>query len=215
MGLNLGRSDMRVSSRWYRRAFLQDRNLEIMSHRPRILAVDDTSDTLELIRMSLKEEYDVMTLSDPMNVYEYIELFQPDLLVLDVMMPRITGFQLTEMLQRNPATRALPVIILSAKDSARDIKHGYKLGASLYLTKPFLPERLAKNVKTQFEMHPPAMRNRALSLGQVLNQLHGREEFREGTCEIASKVFDEMEEDGSNDEHLRDLSSRRIRRREA
>ena len=211
MPLNFSRSDLRVTTSWNRRAALAQGSWLFMSERPRVLAVDDTEDSLELVRMSLKEDYDVMTLSDPIDVYEYIELFQPDLLVLDVMMPKITGFQLTEMLQRNPATRALPVIILSAKDTARDIKHGYKLGASLYLTKPFLPERLLKNVKTQFEMHPPNVREKTLTLGQVLVQLQGRREFQEGQCQVASKVLDEYDKQGDDDANLEDLKNRRHR----
>lgn len=161
-----------------------------MENRYRILAVDDNDDTLELIRMTLQQDYDVLTLSNPMDIYELMELYEPDLLILDVMMPKITGFQLVEMLQRSGATRDLPIIILSAKDSAREIKHGYKLGASLYLTKPFQPERLFKNVKTQFEVHPPDMvKGKTLSLDKVQEQLKEKESYQQGMVQLASAAL--------------------------
>ena len=166
-----------------------------MAQRYRILAVDDNEDTLELIRLTLQEDYDVLTLSNPMDIYELLEVFEPDLLILDVMMPRITGFQLVEMLQKSNTTRNLPIIILSAKNSAREIKHGYKLGASLYLTKPFQPERLAKNVRTQFEVHPPASHTKSLALMQVVAQLHLKASYRQGYAKLASGVLNENVEE--------------------
>ncbi len=157
-----------------------------MSQRARILAVDDNEDTLEVIRLALADEFDVMSLSNAMEVYELIELFEPDLLILDVMMPRITGFQLVEMLQRNPVTKQLPVIILSAKNSHGEIRHGYKLGASLYLTKPFDPQRLVKNVKAQLESHPPRDTNKTSTLPQCQLRLKMKETYKAGHAKLAS-----------------------------
>src|SRR5690606_2046882 len=89
--------------------------------------------------------------------------------------------------------KQLPVIILSAKDSARDIKYGYKLGASLYLTKPFQAERLAKNVKTQFELAPPKGTKKNLSMTQVRMQLQMKESIRQGqgVAQISTKDLKE------------------------
>ncbi len=165
-----------------------------MTGRYRVLVVDDTADTLELIRMTLQEEFDVMTLQNPMDIYELIDLFEPDLLILDVMMPKITGFQLVEMLQKNAVTKNLPVIILSAKDSAGEIRHGYKLGASLYLTKPFQPDRLLKNVKTQFDMHPPEKKEKRLTLNQCQAQLQMKRSFKQGVAQISSTLLEEQNE---------------------
>jgi two-component system sensor histidine kinase ChiS len=122
---------------------------------PRVLAVDDDKDMLEVIRLTLADSYDVLTLSNPMDTYEMVDLFEPDLIIMDVMMPRITGFQLLELFQKNPRTRSLPVMILSAKSASHEIKHGYTLGAKLYLTKPFEPERLLRNIRAFFETGDP------------------------------------------------------------
>lgn len=145
--------------------------------RYRILAVDDDVDTLDLIHMTLKEDFDVLTLSNPMDIYEYLEIFEPDLLLLDIMMPKITGFQIIEILSKNPNFRHIPIIVLSAKDSVREMKYGYKLGVRLYLTKPFQTERLYKNVKMSF-LENPAIRKKSHTLAQALTKIQLKESYK-------------------------------------
>ena len=159
-------------------------------NRWRILAIDDHEDTLDVIRMTLSEEYDVVTLNDPVEVYEIINIFEPDLLILDIMMPKITGFKVLELLQKNPTYKDLPVIILSAKDSTREIKYGYKLGARLYLTKPFDPGRLLKNVKLLFERTPPARGQKKFNLKEVLIQLHLKKSYESGAMSFDSSLLE-------------------------
>lgn len=160
-----------------------------MNERRRILAVDDHEDMLELIRMTLEGQYDVLTLSNPMDIFELMDVFEPDLLILDVMMPRVTGFQLVEMMRKNAATRDLPIIILSAKTSAGEIKHGYKLGATLYLPKPFQPERLLKNVETEFKIHPPPMRTKSVPIEKVFEHLEQKPSFEKGLIHLTSPLI--------------------------
>ncbi|HQH12558.1 MAG TPA: response regulator [Candidatus Sumerlaeota bacterium] len=156
----------------------------------RILAVDDNEETLDLISMTLSENFDVVTLKEPMEIYELINLFEPDLLILDIMMPKITGFQILDLLQKNPAYKDLPVIILSAKDTSREIKYGYKLGASLYLTKPFVPERLLRNVELLFEQKPQPQTPKTYNLKQVLVQIQLLKSFQNGIMKISSALLD-------------------------
>ncbi len=156
----------------------------------RILAIDDHKETLEVIRMTLGDKYDVLTLNDPTEVYELLEIFEPDLLILDIMMPRITGFQVLDLLQKNPAYKGIPVIILSAKGSTREIKYGYKLGASLYLTKPFDPARLLRNVALLFEHTPPPRRKKQFNLKQIMVQLQLRKSYQTGSLSFASALLD-------------------------
>ncbi len=160
-----------------------------MSPRYRILAVDDHADTLVLIRETLRESYDVLTLANPVAIYDCIDLFEPDLLILDIMMPKITGYQLIEILKKNPKTQTLPIIILSAKDSAREIKYGYQLGASLYLTKPFAPDRLIKNTETQFRMHPPDPKPKTYTIDQVRIKIEVLEGTRTGRMQLSSELL--------------------------
>lgn len=113
----------------------------------RVLAIDDDKDILDLISYVLSPEYDMLTLHDSLDALEIIEFFQPDVLILDVMIPKVTGYQILEFVKQHPKLRNTLTIFLSAKDTSRDIKYGYKLGANLYLTKPFQPERLRKNIQ--------------------------------------------------------------------
>ncbi len=161
----------------------------VTAERCRILAVDDNEDVLELIQLTLGQDYDVITLSNPLDVYEIIDLFEPDLLILDVMMPKVNGFQLTEMLRKNPKTRDLPIIILSAKVNAGDIKHGYRLGATLYLTKPFQPDRLIKNVETQFRLNPPDTEKKSNNLRQIVAQIEVKQSFQRGMLRLSQRIM--------------------------
>ncbi len=154
--------------------------------RRRVLAVDDSQDLLELVRLALEDDHDILTLSDPMEIMEMIALFEPDLLIIDVMMPKISGFQLTEMLQKNPRTRELPIIILSAKDTTRDIKHGYRVGASLYLTKPFEPQRLMQNVEAQLNINGPELAPKTNNLEAVIGRLQGTTLYQKGIVQLGS-----------------------------
>lgn len=167
---------------------IHERWVHTMADRYRILAVDDHDDILDLIRMTLDADYDVVTLNSAVELYELMDLFEPDLLILDIMMPRITGYQLVEILRKNPVTKELPIIILSARSAASDIKHGYRLGATLYLTKPFQPDRLHKNVKTQFDYNPPASRRKSLPIEDFSAQVSHRPAFKKGHITLGEGI---------------------------
>lgn len=113
----------------------------------RILVVDDDRDILELVQMTLGSDYDILTLSGSADAMDVAEFFEPDVVILDIMLPKVTGYELLEKIRKHPRLSHSIAIFLSAKDTSYDIKYGYKLGANLYLTKPFQPERLAKNIQ--------------------------------------------------------------------
>ena len=142
-----------------------------MGDRWRIMVVDDDQDVLDLIRLKLTDAYDVLCVDEAGEVSQAADLFEPDLIVLDIMMPKISGYQVLEYLKRNPATSKTPVCFLSAKASARDLKYGYRLGADLYLTKPFQPERLIKNIKLLFDRTPPARKPKRYTVAQINERL--------------------------------------------
>lgn len=150
----------------------------------RVLAVDDNSDILELIRATLGDDYDVLTLIDPVDIYQVMDVFEPDLLILDIMMPRITGYQLIEIIRKNPMTQNIPIIVLSAKNQPNEIKHGYRLGATMYIPKPFEPQRLYKNVQTQFTVQPPSQRPKCLTDEKLVRALENLQAFKKGNAEL-------------------------------
>ncbi|MBN1475164.1 response regulator [Candidatus Sumerlaeota bacterium] len=137
----------------------------------RVLAIDDDLDILELVEMTLQHRYDVLSLESGVNALKIVEAFQPDLIILDIMMPKVTGYHIIEELKRDKATSKLPVILLSAKDTIRDQRYGYKLGATTYLTKPFQPERLLRNVDNIFEHTPPNRTPKKWSLEEARNRV--------------------------------------------
>ena len=143
-----------------------------MDERWRILVVDDDRDVLDLIRLKLAQEYDVLCIDQANDVGQAADLFEPDLIILDIMLPKISGYQVMEYLKRNPLTAKTPVCFLSAKSSARDLKYGYSMGASLYLTKPFQPERLIRNIKLQFERMPPPLQRKRHTIVEINQKLN-------------------------------------------
>ncbi|MBX7245677.1 MAG: response regulator [Candidatus Sumerlaeaceae bacterium] len=131
----------------------------------RVMVVDDDRDILDLVQISLSSQYEVLALTDPAQALEIFEVFDPDLAILDIMMPKITGYQILETIRKNPKYSHLPIVFLSAKESTLDIKYGYKLGANLYVPKPFQPDRLLKNVSSLLvNVHP---RHREYSMRDV------------------------------------------------
>jgi DNA-binding response OmpR family regulator len=104
----------------------------------RVLIIDDDVELLRGLCLSLRHEgYDVTTASSGTNALEIIAHLKPHILVLDVMMPGVDGWEVLERVRANPTTADLPVLMLTAKDSEESKVKGFSLGADDYLTKPF------------------------------------------------------------------------------
>jgi two-component system, OmpR family, alkaline phosphatase synthesis response regulator PhoP len=123
----------------------------------KILVVDDERQIVKLVEINLhKAGYTVVTAYDGVEALEKVDSEKPDMIVLDVMMPRMNGFDVLKRLQANPATEHIPVIMLTAKAQDADIFAGWQSGVSSYLTKPFNPRELLTFVQRIFESldHP-------------------------------------------------------------
>ncbi len=109
----------------------------------RILAVDDEPGIARLIKVNLERAgYEVETANDGAEALELIENGLYDLIITDVMMPRMDGMELLNTIRSRPELSDLPVILLTAKSSDADVTQGYSLGTDMYLTKPFSPPEL-------------------------------------------------------------------------
>lgn len=118
----------------------------------KILIVDDDLDVLKLIHLSLEiEGFQITDAIEARDAYAKINREKPDLIILDVMMPDLSGFEFVKILKENPATKDIPVVILSAKAQQADINHGKEIGVTAYITKPFSPIELAETVKKILE----------------------------------------------------------------
>ncbi len=118
-----------------------------MSERARILVVDDEDAILKLARHALGARgYDVDTASDGAQALAHARARKPDVIVADLMMPRLDGRDLLRSLRADPAFALVPVIFLTARSSTEDRLQGLRLGADDYLSKPFHIEELALRV---------------------------------------------------------------------
>lgn len=118
----------------------------------KILAVDDERHIVRLVQVNLERAgYQVVTAFDGKDALEKVEAERPDLVVLDVMMPYMDGFEVLQNLRKNPNTRDLPVIMLTAKAQDADVFRGWQSGVDCYLTKPFNPMELISFVKRIFK----------------------------------------------------------------
>lgn len=114
----------------------------------KIVVCDDERHIVRLIQVNLERQgYQVVTAFDGKEGLEKIRAEKPNLVVLDVMMPYMDGFEVLKTLRRDPETESLPVIMLTAKAQDKDVFEGYHYGADMYLTKPFNPMELVTFVK--------------------------------------------------------------------
>ncbi len=121
---------------------------------PKILACDDERHIVRLIQVNLERAgYGVITAFDGTDALRKVDSDRPDLIVLDVMMPKMDGFEVLKRLQANPETRDIPVIMLTAKAQDMDVFKGWSSGASAYLTKPFNPLELLTFIKRVLSGH--------------------------------------------------------------
>lgn len=118
----------------------------------KILACDDEKHIVRLVQVNLERAgYQVVTANDGKEALQKVAEENPDLVVLDVMMPYMDGFEVLQNLRRSPATRDIPVIMLTAKAQDADVFKGWQSGVDCYLTKPFNPMELLSFVKRIFD----------------------------------------------------------------
>ena len=115
-----------------------------------VLVVDDEQDILDLVRFRLEHDgYRVLTASDGQTGLTLAQQEHPDLCILDVMMPKLSGLEVLARLRADPATAATRVILLTARGQDADVDRGFELGAQDYVTKPFSPKELGRRVHAQ------------------------------------------------------------------
>jgi two-component system, OmpR family, response regulator MtrA len=114
---------------------------------PLVLIADDDADILSLVRAVLERAgNEVVSVGDGAQALASVTERKPDLAVLDISMPEVDGLEVLRRLRADSATRALPVVLLSARAQEADVKLGFELGASAYVKKPFSPRELADRV---------------------------------------------------------------------
>lgn len=115
---------------------------------PKILVVEDSQTQREMIANLLRSNrFEIATASNGLEAIAQAKLIQPDVVILDVIMPVMHGYELCRKLRDNPETRSINIIICSAKSTQADRFWGFKQGANAYIGKPFSPKDLVDTVK--------------------------------------------------------------------
>jgi DNA-binding response OmpR family regulator len=120
----------------------------VTDHEPLVLVADDDEDIRSLVTFRLERAgYRVVTAPDGERALSLALERSPDLAVLDVMMPRLDGYELTRRLREHEATKSMPVILLTARAQEADVERGFEAGADDYIRKPFSPQELRARVQ--------------------------------------------------------------------
>lgn len=138
----------------------------------RILVVDDEQDVREVVKTTLEENgYQVLEATNGVEAYaaaaDAAVAEKPDLIVLDLMLPQLNGFQVLEKLKENPQTSYIPVVILTARGQSQDESRALASGATDYMTKPWSADELADRVRIALDQRRTAKPHRFKSTERV------------------------------------------------
>jgi two-component system, sensor histidine kinase and response regulator len=137
----------------------------------KILIVDDTPANIDLLFQTLSPEgYKISVAGTGEETLKLVSQINPDLILLDVMMPGIDGFETCKKLKKNPETASIPIIFITAKAETEDIVKGFTLGGADYLTKPFNREEVCARIKTH--LHFQVLLNTSETQNKKLNELN-------------------------------------------
>ena len=135
--------------------------------RPRLLVVDDDPELLQMLDLALRDDYEVTTAGNGIEAIERMVDYQPDLMLMDIMMPKMNGYQLLQSIRRNTYFGTLPVVVLTAKCSPRDREYALKLGANQFLGKPFKVEELLSTVQAMTEAPGFRIRPKRMTIFEI------------------------------------------------
>jgi DNA-binding response OmpR family regulator len=126
----------------------------------KVLVIDDEPGIIEIVEANLEGDgFEVISASNGKEGLEKIKSEQPELVVLDVMMPEMDGWEVLRSLEKDENTAGLPIIMLTAKAADEDYIYGLEEGAVEYITKPFLPLELVNRIKITLMVLNPRMRD--------------------------------------------------------
>lgn len=183
--------------------------------RPTVLVVDDTPANLTLMMQVLNKRYRVQVAVSGSKALEVVRRRVPDLMVLDVMMPGMDGYEVCRRLKADPATRHLPVIFLTALSRPEDETAAFEAGAADFVTKPFNPATLLARVRTQLDLRQAQdrLRQRADMLSDELDERRNEvEALRDTTLFVMVGMAEFRDADTGNhivrtQEYVRALAS--------
>ena len=142
----------------------------------KIIIVDDNASYLSVVRILLKPHYEVYPAPSAQKLFKILEKFIPDLILLDINMPEMNGFEAIAVIKESPRYKNIPVIFLTAKDDEESAVKGIDLGAADYITKPFSGPLLLKRISNilLIEQQNRELQEKSLTITQMRDQIeHG------------------------------------------
>lgn len=133
--------------------------------RATILIVDDVIENLDVLDGLLKRDYNIKFATNGIMAVNVAKRFLPDLILMDIMMPKMDGYEATEILKTDPLTKDIPIIFITTKNEDYDEVKGFELGASDFISKPIKPTIMKGRVKTQLALY-----NQKRQLSQLVNE---------------------------------------------
>jgi len=158
-----------------------------------ILTVDDVISNLDILSELLKE-YIVIETTNGKEALEIVAQEKPDLILLDIVMPDMDGYEVCQRLKSNPNTKDIPIIFITAKTDEDSIEKAYDMGGTDYITKPFLPKELLSRVKK--ELHIQSLMNELTLLASTdpMTKLYNRRYFAKASYNLYALAQRQMQE---------------------
>lgn len=148
-----------------------------MNEKSKVLLVDDSPLIRKILSDMLENDYEVITSHSGLDGYEKAILLQPDIILLDVVMPELDGIETCKMIKKNKATEFIPIIFITSLDEAQDEMKGLEAGAIDYITKPFSEGIVKARIKNHLELKKHRDRLAFLSVYDELTSLYNRRWF--------------------------------------
>ena len=155
-----------------------------------ILIVDDTETNIDILLELLGDEYDVMVALSGAGALEIAKEEKIDLILLDIMMPEMDGYEVCQILKSDNSTKDIPVIFITAKTDEDSIEKAYEVGGIDYVTKPFKPRELLVRVKTQISLRDLIYNLEYMASYDEMTGIYNRRKF----FSLATKKFNESKE---------------------
>lgn len=166
--------------------------------RKKILIVDDIPKNIELAANILQtKNYNITFAKSGLSALQKVQSIDFDLILLDVMMPEMDGFEVCRKLKDDPKTRDIPVIFLTAKSETENVVKGFELGAVDYVTKPFKTEELLARVKTHIDIREKIEEKERIEKELIAKQAKGEAEAAEGDEELVQQLEEKKKELGN------------------
>lgn len=161
-----------------------------MKTKSTILIVDDTDTNIDVLLELLDESYDILVAVDGNTALDIASKEDVDLILLDIMMPVMDGYEVCQRLKENQNTKSIPIVFITAKTDEDSIERAYDVGGSDYISKPFKPKELFARVRTQLKLKALINHLDFIATHDEMTGIYNRRKF----FDLASKKFKESKE---------------------